>query len=118
MTPPLTLQSNHPQELVATSDSISTQILGVMYITLTGLIDSMVPSSRPWAILGKSLSYIVKLAPILWWALPSGPAERLPASSQEPATGWIPETSALFADAVKIVIVNKNHLKIKTSKNH
>ncbi|KAJ9057659.1 hypothetical protein DSO57_1020528 [Entomophthora muscae] len=33
----------------------------------------MVPSSRPWAILGRSLLCIVKLAPILWWALPSGP---------------------------------------------
>ncbi|KAJ9059842.1 hypothetical protein DSO57_1037340 [Entomophthora muscae] len=43
-----------------------------MYITLTGLINSIVPSSGPWSILRKSLSYIVKLAPILWWALPSG----------------------------------------------
>ncbi|KAJ9067785.1 hypothetical protein DSO57_1035675 [Entomophthora muscae] len=74
MTPPLTLWPNHPQEFVATSESTSTHIFGVMYITLTGLIISMAPTSRPWAILGKSLSYTVKLAPILWWALSSGPA--------------------------------------------
>ncbi|KAJ9049543.1 hypothetical protein DSO57_1023346 [Entomophthora muscae] len=91
MTPPLTLQPNHPQKSVATNESTSTQIFGVMYITLTGLIDSMVPVCRPWAVLGKLLSYIVKLAPILWWALPTGPAGCPPASSQEPPTGWIPD---------------------------
>ncbi|KAJ9075299.1 hypothetical protein DSO57_1037442 [Entomophthora muscae] len=84
MMPPLTPQPDRPQESVATDESTSTQIFGVMYITLTGLIDSMVPTSGPWAILGKLLSYIVKLAPILWWALPAGPAGHLPVSSQEP----------------------------------
>ncbi|KAJ9073965.1 hypothetical protein DSO57_1010945 [Entomophthora muscae] len=79
MTPPLTLRPDHPQESVATNESTFTQIFGVMYITLAGLIDSMVPVSGPWAVLGKLLSYIVKLALILWWALPAGPA-----SSQEP----------------------------------
>ncbi|KAJ9066621.1 hypothetical protein DSO57_1007696 [Entomophthora muscae] len=91
MTLPLTLQPNRPQEFVTTNESTSTQIFGVMYITLTGLIDSMVPVSGPWAVLGKLLSYIVKLAPILWWALSAGPAGRLPASSQEPPIGWIPD---------------------------
>ncbi|KAJ9070506.1 hypothetical protein DSO57_1007434 [Entomophthora muscae] len=93
MTPPLTLQPNLLQESVATNESTSTQIFGVMYITLTGLIDSMVPVSGPWAVLGKLLSYIVKLAPILWWALPTGPAGCLPAGSQEPPTGWIPKNA-------------------------
>ncbi|KAJ9060583.1 hypothetical protein DSO57_1029261 [Entomophthora muscae] len=91
MTPPLTPQPNRPQESVAANESTSTKIFGVMYITLTGLIDSMVPTSGPWAILGKLLSYIVKLAPILWWALPAGPAGRPPASPQEPPVGWIPD---------------------------
>ncbi|KAJ9077727.1 hypothetical protein DSO57_1013992 [Entomophthora muscae] len=52
----------------------------------------MVPANGPWALLGKYLSYIVKLAPFLWWALPTGPAGCLPASSPETATGWLPET--------------------------
>ncbi|KAJ9070634.1 hypothetical protein DSO57_1005728 [Entomophthora muscae] len=94
MTLPLTLWPDCPQESVAANESASTQIFGVMYITLTSLIDSMVPASRPWALLGKLLSYIVKLVPILWWALPAGPAGRPPASSQEPPTGWIPDTLA------------------------
>ncbi|KAJ9068993.1 hypothetical protein DSO57_1023099 [Entomophthora muscae] len=84
MTPPLTPRPNCLQKLIATNESTSTQIFGVMYITLTGLIDSMVPVSGPWAVLGKLLSYIVKLAPILWWACSTGPAGRRPASSQEP----------------------------------
>ncbi|KAJ9080926.1 hypothetical protein DSO57_1019736 [Entomophthora muscae] len=88
---PLTLRPKCPQESVAANESTSTQIFGVMYITLTSLIDFMVPSSRPWALLGKLLSYIVKLIPILWWALPAGPAGCPPASSQKPPTGWIPE---------------------------
>ncbi|KAJ9073289.1 hypothetical protein DSO57_1018005 [Entomophthora muscae] len=84
MTPPLTLWPDCPQESMAASESTSTKLFGAMYIILTGLVDSMVPSNGPWAILGKPLSYIVKLAPILWWALPSGPMGHLPASSQEP----------------------------------
>ncbi|KAJ9052912.1 hypothetical protein DSO57_1029371 [Entomophthora muscae] len=97
MTPPLTLRPNRLQEPVTANESTFTQIFGVMYITLTSLIDSMVPSSRPWALLDKSLSYIVKLAPILWWALPAGPAGRLPASSQELPTSWIPDSQPTFS---------------------
>ncbi|KAJ9070577.1 hypothetical protein DSO57_1006627 [Entomophthora muscae] len=96
MTPPHTPRPNHPQESVATDESTSTQVFGVMYITLTGLIDSMVPTSGPWAALGKLLSYIVKLAQILWWALPAGPVGCPPASSQEPLTGWIPDKFGLM----------------------
>ncbi|KAJ9063206.1 hypothetical protein DSO57_1002504 [Entomophthora muscae] len=91
MTLPLTPRPNYPQESVATNESTFTQIFGVMYITLTGLINFMVPVSGPWAVLGKLLSYIVKLVSILWWALPAGPVGCLPASSQEPLTGWIPD---------------------------
>ncbi|KAJ9066941.1 hypothetical protein DSO57_1004704 [Entomophthora muscae] len=91
MTPALTLRPNRPQEFFAANESTSTQIFEVMYITLTSLIDSMVPASGPWALLGKLLSYIVKLALILWWALSTRPVGFLHASSQEPPTGWIPD---------------------------
>ncbi|KAJ9080980.1 hypothetical protein DSO57_1019210 [Entomophthora muscae] len=96
MTPPLTPQPDCPQESVATNESTSTQIFGYLYITLTSLIDSMVPASRPWALLVKLLSYIVKLAPILWWALPAGPAGQLPVSSQEHPAGWIPDIASIL----------------------
>ncbi|KAJ9087115.1 hypothetical protein DSO57_1036534 [Entomophthora muscae] len=95
MTPPLTPQSNRLQESVVANESTFTQIFGVMYITLTSLIDLMVPISGPWALLGKLLYYIVKLAPILWWALPVGPVGCPPASSQETPTGWIPDSDTV-----------------------
>ncbi|KAJ9073233.1 hypothetical protein DSO57_1018682 [Entomophthora muscae] len=59
MTPPLALQLNRPQESVAANESTSTQIFGVIHITFTGLIDSMVPASRPWALLGKFTNLVV-----------------------------------------------------------
>ncbi|KAJ9061310.1 hypothetical protein DSO57_1021882 [Entomophthora muscae] len=102
MTLPLTPQPNRPQESMVANESVLKQLFGVIYITLTGLVDSMVPSNGPWAILDKSLSYIVKLAPIIWQAIPSGPADHLPANSQEPPAGWIPDNS------IKIVPFKKN----------
>ncbi|KAJ9073166.1 hypothetical protein DSO57_1019386 [Entomophthora muscae] len=116
MTPPLTPQPDHPQESIAADESTSTQIFGVMYITLTGLIDSMVPTNGPRAILGKSLSYIVKLAPTLWWALPAGPAGRLPASPQEPPTSWIPDTDVhLFLGLKPVRPKLQMQMRMKTS---
>ncbi|KAJ9064560.1 hypothetical protein DSO57_1029340 [Entomophthora muscae] len=105
MTPPLTLQLNRPQEPAAASESTPTQIFGVLYITLTGLIDSIVPSSGPWAILRRSLLYIVKLAPILWWALSSGPAGCPPVSSPEFTTRWIPDIRDIILDIFQVPAV-------------
>ncbi|KAJ9057386.1 hypothetical protein DSO57_1023255 [Entomophthora muscae] len=98
MTPPLTPWPNCPQETVTTAESTSTQPFGVLYITLTGLVDFMVPANGPWAFLRKSLSYIVKLALILWWALPTGPV-----SSPEPATGWLPDRGPEISSLIKIM---------------
>ncbi|KAJ9067809.1 hypothetical protein DSO57_1035359 [Entomophthora muscae] len=108
MTLPHTPRPDCPQESVATDESTSTQVFGVMYITFTGLIDSMVPTTRPWALLGKLLSYIVKLAPILWWALPAGPAGRPPASPQEPPAGWIPDIGEREHVFIECLLVNLN----------
>ncbi|KAJ9082717.1 hypothetical protein DSO57_1001791 [Entomophthora muscae] len=47
MIPTLTLQFNFPQEVVITADATFTQMFGVLYISLTGLMDSMVPNSGP-----------------------------------------------------------------------
>ncbi|KAJ9087084.1 hypothetical protein DSO57_1036825 [Entomophthora muscae] len=58
MAPTLIPRPDCSQESVAASEYTSTQIFEVMYIILTGLIDSMVPSSSPWAILRKFLSHI------------------------------------------------------------
>ncbi|KAJ9049229.1 hypothetical protein DSO57_1026830 [Entomophthora muscae] len=72
MTLPLTPRPDRSMEPTAAAESTSTQLFGVLHITLTGLVDSMVPNSRPWSLLGQSASYNIKLAPILWWALPAG----------------------------------------------
>ncbi|KAJ9051622.1 hypothetical protein DSO57_1002756 [Entomophthora muscae] len=73
MTLPLTLQPDRPMETPTTADTMSNQLFGVLYITLTGMVDTMVPKSGPWSLLGKSVSYIIKLAPILCSYLMMGP---------------------------------------------
>ncbi|KAJ9084785.1 hypothetical protein DSO57_1020727 [Entomophthora muscae] len=90
MEPPLT-----PKPTISTpptSDAIaqSSQFLGVLYLALTGLIDSVLPAAGPWAMAWKALSYLVKLGPIIWWAMPV-PASTplLPAGA--PRYSWYPE---------------------------
>ncbi|KAJ9060230.1 hypothetical protein DSO57_1033150 [Entomophthora muscae] len=70
MTPPLTLQPNCQMEPTTAAETTSDQLFGVLYITLTGLANFMVPNFGSWSLLGQSLSYIIKLSPILWRALP------------------------------------------------
>ncbi|KAJ9051474.1 hypothetical protein DSO57_1004211 [Entomophthora muscae] len=85
MTPPLTPRPDHPLEPTAAAKTTSTQLFGVLYITLTGLVDSMVPNSRPWSLLGQSL------APILWWALPAGLAASHPKPPNASTYDWLPD---------------------------
>ncbi|KAJ9056189.1 hypothetical protein DSO57_1035754 [Entomophthora muscae] len=54
MTPSITLGPDCLQESVAANESTTTQIFRVIVITLTGLINSMMPTNRPWAILASS----------------------------------------------------------------
>ncbi|KAJ9072132.1 hypothetical protein DSO57_1030372 [Entomophthora muscae] len=91
MTPPLTPRLDRPLEPPAAAKIISTQLFGILYITLTGLVDSMVPNSGPWSLLGQSVSYIIKLAPILWWALPAGLATPHPKLPNASTYDWLPE---------------------------
>ncbi|KAJ9059384.1 hypothetical protein DSO57_1002804 [Entomophthora muscae] len=94
MTLPLTPRPDHPLEPPAAAETTSTQLFGVLYITLTGLVDSMVPNSGPWSLLGQSASYIIKLAPILWWALPASLAAPHPKPPNASAYDWLPDRSA------------------------
>ncbi|KAJ9063689.1 hypothetical protein DSO57_1038297 [Entomophthora muscae] len=75
-----------------TSDSTvqSSQFLGVLYLALTGLIDSALPAAGPWAVAGKAFSYLVKLGPIIWWAIPV-PALTPPSPAGAPRYSWYPE---------------------------
>ncbi|KAJ9064420.1 hypothetical protein DSO57_1030822, partial [Entomophthora muscae] len=46
------------------------KFLEVLYLALTGLIDSALPAAGPWAVAGKAIFYLVKLSLIIWWAMP------------------------------------------------
>ncbi|KAJ9052597.1 hypothetical protein DSO57_1032613 [Entomophthora muscae] len=69
MRPPLTPKPtiSIPPTSDATGQSI--QFLRVMYLALTGLIDSALPAAGTWAVAGKAFSYLVKLGLIIWWAI-------------------------------------------------
>ncbi|KAJ9054025.1 hypothetical protein DSO57_1018747 [Entomophthora muscae] len=92
MTLPLTPRPDCPLEPTAAAKTTSTQLFGVLYITLIGLVDSMIPNSGPWSLLGQSVSYIIKLAPILWWALPAGSATPHPEPPNASIYAWLPDT--------------------------
>ncbi|KAJ9058632.1 hypothetical protein DSO57_1010425 [Entomophthora muscae] len=94
MTPPLTPQPDCPLEPTAAAETTSTQLFGVLYITLTGLVDSVVPNSGPWSLLGRSVSYIINLAPILWWALSASSAAPHPKPPNASTYKWLPEKLA------------------------
>ncbi|KAJ9077296.1 hypothetical protein DSO57_1018103 [Entomophthora muscae] len=64
--------------------------MGVLYLTLTELIDSALLAAGPWA--GKALSYLVKLSPIIWWAMPVS-ALTPPSPAGAPRYSWYPDTS-------------------------
>ncbi|KAJ9078913.1 hypothetical protein DSO57_1001664 [Entomophthora muscae] len=91
MTLPLTPQPDRTIETPTTAETTSTQLFGVLYITLTGMVDSMIPTSGPWSLLGQSMSYIIKLAPILWWALPTGLAQPHPKPLNASTSARFPE---------------------------
>ncbi|KAJ9062054.1 hypothetical protein DSO57_1014903 [Entomophthora muscae] len=69
------------------------KLFGIVYITLTGVIDTIVPTASPWLWVGKSMSYLIKLASILWWALPTQSATcQFPNTSNPYNQGWFPDT--------------------------
>ncbi|KAJ9060974.1 hypothetical protein DSO57_1025337 [Entomophthora muscae] len=69
----------------------SGKLFGIVYITLTGVIDTIIPAASPWSWVGKSASYLLKLAPLLWWALPEKTQPKLPLKT----TGQLPKTGSL-----------------------
>ncbi|KAJ9081328.1 hypothetical protein DSO57_1015800 [Entomophthora muscae] len=68
------------------------KLFGIVYITLTEVIDTIVPATSPWSWVGKSMPYLIKLALILWWALPTQSATRQFLNASKPANqGWFPD---------------------------
>ncbi|KAJ9081513.1 hypothetical protein DSO57_1013858 [Entomophthora muscae] len=71
------------------------KLFGIVYIILTGVIDTIILAAGPWSWVGKSVSYLFKLAPLLWWALPAkNPAQVTPKNNGPAAQEWIPGRSS------------------------
>ncbi|KAJ9051130.1 hypothetical protein DSO57_1007554 [Entomophthora muscae] len=69
------------------------KLFGIVYITLTGVIDTIVPAASLWLWVGNLMSYFIKLASILWWSLSTQSATRQFPNTSKPADqGWFPDT--------------------------
>ncbi|KAJ9060303.1 hypothetical protein DSO57_1032203 [Entomophthora muscae] len=78
------------------------KLFGIVYITLTGVIDTIVPAAGLWLWVGKSMSYLIKLAPILWWALPTQSETRQFPNTSKPANqGWFPDTGNIIHSSIQ-----------------
>ncbi|KAJ9085715.1 hypothetical protein DSO57_1011184 [Entomophthora muscae] len=91
MEPPVT-----PKPITASSPNLPTdhtsKPFGIVYITLTGVVDTIVPATGPWSWLGKSASYLLKLAPLLWWAMPAKNPAKVTSKNGRPVTQeWVPD---------------------------
>ncbi|KAJ9086140.1 hypothetical protein DSO57_1007255 [Entomophthora muscae] len=87
MEPPVT-----PKPMPDLPTDHSGKLFGIVYITLTGVIDTIIPAASPWSWVGKSASYLLKLAPLLWWTLPAkNPAQVTPENDGPAAQDWIPD---------------------------
>ncbi|KAJ9049468.1 hypothetical protein DSO57_1024045 [Entomophthora muscae] len=67
------------------------KLFGIVYITLTGVIDTIILAASPWSWVGKAASYFLKLARLLLWALPARNPVDLPLKT----TVWPPKTGSL-----------------------
>ncbi|KAJ9059183.1 hypothetical protein DSO57_1005105 [Entomophthora muscae] len=86
-----------PKPMPASSPNLPTnhsgKLFGIVYITLTGAIDTIIPAAVPWSWVGKSASYLLKLAPLFWWTLPAkNLAQVTPENNGPAAQDWIPDS--------------------------
>ncbi|KAJ9070528.1 hypothetical protein DSO57_1007152 [Entomophthora muscae] len=65
MKPPVTPKPIPPSATKHPLDHTN-KLFGIVYFTLTGVIDTIVPAASLWSWVGKSMPYLIKLAPILW----------------------------------------------------
>ncbi|KAJ9065552.1 hypothetical protein DSO57_1018270 [Entomophthora muscae] len=78
------------------------KLFGIVYITLTGVIDTIVPAAGLWSWVRKSVSYLLKLAPLLWWTLPAKTlAQVTPENNRLAAQDWIPDINRCVLAVLK-----------------
>ncbi|KAJ9059881.1 hypothetical protein DSO57_1036944 [Entomophthora muscae] len=104
MEPPVT-----PKPIPASASNLPTdhpgKLFGIVYITLTEVIDTIIPAAGPWSWVGKSAPYLLKLVPLLWWALPTKNLARVTPKNNRPAAqDWIPDNWAWFQ--LMLVLLN------------
>ncbi|KAJ9051653.1 hypothetical protein DSO57_1002788 [Entomophthora muscae] len=92
-----------PKLIPASSPDLPTdhtsKLFDIVYITLTGVVDTIVLAAVLWSWVGKSASYLLKLAPLLWWALPAKtPAQVIPKTGGPAAQDWIPDNGPLLME--------------------
>ncbi|KAJ9055612.1 hypothetical protein DSO57_1002085 [Entomophthora muscae] len=85
-----------PKPMLASSPNLPTnhtsKLFGIVYINFTGVVDTIVPAAGLWSWLGKSASYLLKLAPLLWWALPAkNLAQVTSKTGRLAAREWVPD---------------------------
>ncbi|KAJ9071170.1 hypothetical protein DSO57_1000175 [Entomophthora muscae] len=93
MEPPVT-----PKPMPASSPDLLTghtiKLFGIVYITLTGVVDTIILAAGLWSLVGKSASYLLKLAPLLWWPCLQKPRPKLSpkTAGQPPKSGFLTQT--------------------------
>ncbi|KAJ9057202.1 hypothetical protein DSO57_1024857 [Entomophthora muscae] len=68
------------------------KLFRIVYITLTGVIDTIIQAASPWSWVEKSFSYLFKLAPLLCGLYP----QKSWLKSSLKMTGWLPKIGSLI----------------------
>ncbi|KAJ9052101.1 hypothetical protein DSO57_1037549 [Entomophthora muscae] len=72
------------------------KLFGIVYITLTGVIDTIILAV---VLGGEVLLLPFKLAPLFWWALSAkNLAQMIPETNRPAAQDWIPDRSSPLTD--------------------
>ncbi|KAJ9061440.1 hypothetical protein DSO57_1020790 [Entomophthora muscae] len=84
MEPPVTLKPM-PASSPNLPPNYTGKLFGIVYITFTGVIDTIIPAAGLWSWVEKSVSYLSKLAPLLWWAFPAKKPAQVTPDTQDKA---------------------------------
>ncbi|KAJ9055472.1 hypothetical protein DSO57_1003549 [Entomophthora muscae] len=92
------------------------KLFGIVYITLTGVIDTIIPVASLWSWVGKFFPYLFKLAHLLWWALPAKTlAQATPENNRPAAQDWIPDSKLNLEEASRAMPVLCLHFQTNTN---
>ncbi|KAJ9077471.1 hypothetical protein DSO57_1016415 [Entomophthora muscae] len=104
MEPPVT-----PKPMTASAPDLPTnhtgKLFGIVYITLTGVVDTIVSAAGLWSWVGKSAPYLLKLAPLLWWAMPAKNLAQVTPENNGPADlDWVPDNQPWLPHIFNLVL--------------